>query len=143
MRMTKLKISLILLLALTSVSCATAPVEIPNWDLAERPQTEVTDPIPLPDLCEIPSDGAWLAECWLKLDAFDIVASGNTDIAMDNAAALRKSDGSYDALLGAAKVQQELSQIRQDLLEQSRRAHKMDVWWLRGLVVIVGVGAAL
>ena len=132
-----------MLIALTSASCATAPVELPNWDLAERPQTEVTDPILLPGLCGIPSDGVWAAECWLKLDAFDIVASGNTDIAMANAAALRKSDASYDQLLGAAKVQQELSQIRQDLLEQERKAHTFDVWWLRGLVVIIGVGAAL
>jgi hypothetical protein len=103
----------------------------------------VTDPIPLPDLCEIPSDGAWPAACWLALDAFDIVATGNTDIATENAAALRKSEGSYDALLGAAKVQQELSQIRRDLLERERRAHTMDNWFYRGLIALGLIGAAL
>jgi len=121
----------------------TAPVELPDWNLAERAPVEVTNPLPLPNLCEIPSDGVWLAECWSKLDAFDIVASGNTGIATDNAAALRKSDASYDALLGAAKVQQELSQIRKDLLQRERRAHTMDNWFYRALIALGLIGAAL
>lgn len=131
------------LIVLIAAGCASQPVELPNWDLAERPPIEVVDPVELPALCEIPSNGTWPAECWLALDAYDIVASGNTEIAQDLANALRKSDASYDALLGAAKVQQELSQIRQELLEKERRDHTIDNWWHRGLIVLIGVGVAL
>jgi hypothetical protein len=134
---------LILLIALTSVSCATAPVELPNWDLADRTEIATTDPLILPTLCEIPLDGVWSVECWKRLDAHDLAATGNTAIAQDNADALRKSEGSYDALLGAAKVQQELSQIRQDLLERERQAHKWDNWFYRAIIALGLIGAAL
>ncbi len=97
----------------------------------------------LPDICEIPSDGVWPRECWLALDAFDIVATGNTEVAQDLAGALNKSDESYDALLGAAKVQQELSQIRQDLLERERQAHTWDNWFYRGIIALGLIGAVL
>jgi hypothetical protein len=125
------------------VGCASNPVPLPDWDLAERDQTkEAADPLPLPDLCSVP----WQpedVECWSALDEYDIVAVGNTEIAAENAAASRAGDQSYDELLGAAKVQQELSQIRKDLLEQERRGRELDKWWYRGLIVLIGVGVAL
>ena len=143
--MRKMKHWLISLIALISVSaCATAPVELPDWELAERNQSvEVTEPLTLPPLCEIPISGQWPAECWKKLDAFDIVATGNYDQAQSTANALRKSDASYDALLRAAKVQQELSQIRQDLLKQERQAHTMDNWFYRGVIALGLIAAGV
>ncbi len=129
--------------ALIIVGCASAPITLPDWDLAERSTSTVTDPLELPNLCEIPSAGSWPAECWLALDAFDIVAEGNTGIARENANALKKSDSSYDALLVAAKVQQELSQIRQELLERERQAHTMDNWFYRIVIALGLLGAIL
>jgi len=77
------------------------------------------------------------------LDVYDVVAIGNYEIAQELANALRSSDASYDALLGAAKVQQELSRIRQELLEKERRDHAIDNWWYRGIIALIGVGVAL
>lgn len=134
---------LILLIALISASCATEPVELPDWDLAERQPIEVTEPLPLPKLCAIPANGSWSVECWQKLDAHDLVATANTSIAQENATALERSDESYDALLGAAKVQQELSQIRQEMLERERQAHTWDNWFYRGFIALILIGVAL
>ena len=133
-----------MLIALTSVSCATKPTELPDWTLAERAPTAVTDPLSLPTLCAIPLDGIWPAECWLKLDAHDIASTANTDLAQLNANALRKSDASYDALIEAGKLQQQLAIIRQDMLNQERRAHTMDNWFYRIIIALglVAVGAA-
>lgn len=77
------------------------------------------------------------------LDAHDIAATANTEIAQENADASKLSDNAYDELLGAAKVQQELSQIRQELLEQERQAHKMDNWFYRGIIALALIGVAL
>jgi hypothetical protein len=118
-------------------------VELPDWNLAEREQRAVTEPMRLPDLCEIPSSGQWPVECWRLLDVYDVVAMGNYEIAQELAAALRASDASYDALLGAAKIQQELSQIRQQLLEKERTDHTVDNWWHRGIILLMGAGIAL
>jgi hypothetical protein len=127
------------------VSCATEQPVLPNWELAERDQEVVVeDPLSLPELCAIPLDGIWPVECWLKLDAYDIVAIANTRLAGLNASALRKSDASYDALVEAGKLQQQLAIIRQDLLEQSRQAHKADRWYYRTIIALgLAVGASL
>lgn len=96
----------------------------------------------LPDLCAIP----WQpedVECWKALDLYDIASTANVTIAQENAAASRAGDLAYDEILGAARLQQELSQIRQDQLEQERHDHTVDNWWHRGLIVLIGIGVAL
>jgi len=97
----------------------------------------------LPGLCEIPASGSWPVECWKKLDAYDIAAEANYSIAKDNAAALNASDSSYDQLLASAKVQQELSEIRQEMLDRERLAHTMDNWFYRIIITLGLIGAAL
>ena len=135
---------LILLIALISASCATPPVELPDWDLATRNQSEeVTDPLTLPNLCEIPASGSWPVECWKKLDAYDIVASANYDQALSTANALRASDASYDALIGAGKLQSQLALIRQEMLERERQAHTADNWFYRVIIALGLMGAVL
>ncbi len=134
---------LILLSALITAACASEPVQLPDWDIAEREQRQLVAPKQLPDLCEIPMNGQWSVECWQRLDAHDIIAEGNFEIAQSLASALEASDASYDQLLGAAKVQQELSQIRQELLKQERRAHAMDNWFYRAIIALGLLGAAL
>jgi len=114
---------MILLLGLTLAGCASEPVVLPDWEIASRIPSEVADPLPLPRLCEIPWDAV---ACWQRLDEYDIIAHGNTDIAVSNTAALRKTEAGYDAVIEAGKMQQQLSQIRQELLEQERKAHFWD-----------------
>lgn len=120
--------------------CAADRAVLPDWELAARIPTEAADPLPLPELCEVP----WTTvECWQTLDAFDIIAYGNTDIAIGNTAALRKTEAGYDALIEAGKMQQQLSQIRQDLLEDERRSHLYDNLYHRGIIVLGVIGAIL
>lgn len=134
-----------MLIALTSASCATAPVDLPEWDLAARQDDlEVADPIPLPALCEIPSTGQWPVQCWKALDAYDIAATANYEAAVLNANALRQSEGAYDHLIEAGKLQSQLAQIREEMLERERRAHTMDNWFYRVIITLgLVVGATL
>lgn len=134
----------ILLIVSILVGCASNPVELPDWELAAREPVEVSDPLILPDLCAIPLDGVWPIECWKALDAYDIAASANYEIALANADALRKSDASYDALIEAGKLQQQLAVIRQEMLEQERQAHTRDNWFYRIVIVLglIGIGVA-
>lgn len=133
-----MKIWLTLLIASTSVACGSnPPVALPDWEMAARVEMETADPTPLPLLCEIPATGTWTLECWQALDEYDIVATGNTVIAQANADALRKTEQGYDALIGAGKLQQQLSQIRQEMLERERREHTMDNWFYR---IVIGLG---
>lgn len=119
----------------------TPPTPIPDWNIVERTPVEAANPYPLPPLCSIPWDIDDI-DCWRKLDAYDVVAIGNYDIAVANTEALRTTEMAYDVLVEAGKLQNQLSDIRQDLLDQERTAHTMDTWFYRGLITlgIVAVG---
>lgn len=125
-----------MLTGLILAGCVTTPTShIPDWEIVEREKKEAADPMPLPALCSIPWDASDVG-CWAKLDNYDIVAYGNTEIARANTRALRETELAYDRLVDAGKLQNELSQIRHELLEQERYAHRMDNFYHRGLIVL-------
>ena len=129
--------------ALMIGACATnQPINVPEWEDAQRPEAAITYPIELPQLCEISASGQWSVACWRRLEAYDIVASGNTDIARDNAEALRSTEEAYDALIRAGKYQRELARIRQEMLNEERRQRTWDRWFYRTVLAglaIIGV----
>ncbi len=113
-----MKVSTLLLTALILAACANAPEpNRPDWSaVGELEKVPVTDPRALPALCEIP----WPAvdvHCWAALDAFDVIAAGNSDIAQANADALRNTEAANDALIQAGKLQQQLSDFYRELLQ--------------------------
>ena len=140
-----MKIWMILLIGLIAASCANQPrVELPDWDLAARGDTvEAANPMVLPQLCVIPWESTDVA-CWSALDGYDIVSEGNYVIAQANTDALRKAEAGYDHIVEAGKMQQELSQIRQELLEEERRGRMMDKWYYRGIITLglIAVGVS-
>jgi hypothetical protein len=75
--------------------------------------------------------------CWAALDAFDVIAAGNTTIAQANANALRNTEGANDALIQAGQLQQQLSDFYRELLEDERQAR-----WIDGMLykAIIGLG---
>ena len=117
--------------------CASSPrVSVPDWDIAERETQEITEQTELPALCAIP----WTAtECWAAVAEFEIVSEGNREIAQANAEALRAMEGAYDALIEAGKLQQQYAELREEMLQEERRDHLMDVWFYRGLLTIGGI----
>ncbi len=132
-----MKIWTVLLIALIAVGCAGQPrTPLPDWSGAAREVKEVADPIELPELCEIPRDGQWSLDCWRALNEYDIVASGNTDIAIANTEALRKTEAGYDHLILAGQMQQEIAEIRQELLDEERKGRMMDKWFYRGVITL-------
>ena len=127
-------------LALIISACAVDPIQLPDFESAERQDVEVTDPVEYTELCELP----WTtAECFQRLDVFEDEAVDNKDIAALNASIARDSDEAYDYILSAAKAQQEISQIRQEMLEAERRDHFWDNVWHKILIILLGVGYAL
>lgn len=139
-----MRIWTLLLIGLILAGCGSSPrVELPNWEIAERTPTEVADPLDLPDLCAIP----WpvdSVDCWSRLDQYDIASSANVDIAMSNAEALRQTELAYDRMITAGKLQNELAQLRQELLEEERRQRELDKWWYRGIILagLIAIGVA-
>ena len=86
----------------------------------------------------------WTAtECWQRLDVFEDVAIDNTEIADLNASIAEDSDEAYDHILNAAKAQQKIAQIRQEMLEAERKDHFIDNLWHRGLILALAIGLAL
>lgn len=132
------------LIGLTLVGCASRPaVELPDWTIAEREPSEIAMPLELPQLCAIPWPEDSLP-CWSALDQYDIASGTNVEIAVANIDALRQTEQAYDRLVEAGKLQNELAQIRQDLLDEERRQRELDKWWYRSIIVLglIGIGVA-
>jgi hypothetical protein len=109
-------------------------MQLPDFEEAERSDKEVTDPTDYPVLCEIPD---WDTQCWQSFSVFEDIAEDNKELAQLNADIARDSDAAYDHILSAAKAQQEISKIREEMLEAERRDHLFDnIKYL----AIIGVG---
>jgi len=121
-------------------ACVVEPIQLPKFEEAERKDVEVSDPVDYPALCEIP----WTtAECYQRLDVFEDVAEDNKELAMLNADIARDSDKAYDHILSAAKQQQEIAQIKQEILEAERRDHFFDNVKNWTFIILLGLGYAL
>jgi len=102
----------------------------------------VTEPRELPTLCPIPW-GEEDAACWNQLDAFDVVAEGNTAIAEANADALRNEQAATAAYIHAGQLQQQLTTFYAGQLEEEKRGRWIDVATYRVLLFLGLAGAAL
>jgi len=130
---------LILLCLGLIAGCAAAPVSLPDWKIAEREPVEVTEPLELPLLCELP----WTtAECLQAIEQYELIAEGNTVIAQANADALRATESAYDALIAAGMAQQGYGQIKQQQLDVCRKDAETDKWFYRGAILAV-IGLAV
>ncbi len=135
---------MLLWISLILVGCAGQDrYQLPDWDLAAPSETAVNDAVALPLLCEIEAEGSWSAECWVVFMAYEEIAERNTLAAQEYADATRNAEQAQRELIGAAKVQQELGQIRQRLLEDERQAHMWDNWFYRGIIALGLVAVAL
>ena len=133
-----------LLIASILVGCGSqTTVDPPDWSqVADLEKTPVTDPRALPVLCQIP----WQAtdvHCWAALDAFDVIADGNTKIAQANADALRNTEGANDALIQAGQLQQQLSDFYRELLADERHARWIDSMMYKSLIALGVIAVAL
>ncbi len=119
--------------------CATDPIQLPSFQEAERSGEEVTDPVELTLLCEIP----WTTrDCWQRVGVFEDIAIDNTTIAGLNAEIAREGEEAYDHILSGAKQQQTTSLIREEMLALERQGRFWDNvknWIIIGVVAIVGV----
>ena len=139
-----MKVLILLSITLILTACAGRDrYQLPDWDLAAPTETEITDAVPLPLLCEAGAGGTWSAKCWTHMSEYEAVAERNTIAAQNYADGLRNSEQYQRELIGAAKVQQELGKIRQRLLEDEREAHKWDNWFYRGVIALGLLGAVL
>lgn len=134
----------ILLIAGIVAGCATTPTPSP-WNIPKI-EDAATQPADLPTLPEaqvIRSDGveylAFTRGGAGVLQAFVETAESNTEIAAANAAALDATSEGYNSLIDAGASQRRLADLRQELLEEERRAHKVDSWLYRALLGVAAV----
>jgi len=87
--------------------------------------------------------GTWTTACWNALEAYEIVAEANTEIAQANANALRKTEGGYNSLVKAGEMQQQLTEFYDDLLKEEKQQHWLDNMIHRVIIALGLVAAAL
>ncbi len=111
-------------------------------------EASIADTKPLPNLCELKKAASgemlgWDAPCVKSFLLFESAAIGNTEIAVHNTSALRKTEAAADNLVNAGKLQREVAIIRQELLAESRAAHTRDKWFYRIVITLGLIGVAV
>lgn len=120
--------------------CAAERMQLADFDAAVRADVEVTDPVEYSELCDIPWD---TVECYQRLEAFENEAVDNKELAQLNADIARDGDKAYDAILSAAKRQQEIAQIRQEMFEAEVRDHFKDNIQYGAVILLLALGLML
>ena len=121
--------------------CVSEPMPLPDWNELEPIKTEIQQPIVLPELPIPSSDGdkvVFTKDQFQVLTRYITISGGNFTIATANADALKAMETAYKYLIDAGKLQRQIAEIRAELLEIERRDHFVDVWFHRGIIVLIG-----
>ena len=117
-----------------SAGCSSNPVTLPDWDL-EPAEVTAQEPLALPQLTD-----PLTAEA---LESLLIISEGNYEIAFANARALNAQAQAYNALIEAGKMQVQIAEIRQEMLDQERRDHMVDNLTYRVVIILGLIAVAL
>ncbi len=137
--------ALLLCLIATISACSSTPIELPKWDF-EPSDTEIVYPVKLPERPVEASSTAvtitYDSAGFDRLITYMDVADANYDVGVALARALEAESRSFNHLVEAGKMQRQVAVIRQELLDQERQDHRMDNFWYRGLIILIGIGLA-
>ena len=132
-------------LSLTS-GCASEPVQLPDWNIVPAQET-AQYPLGQPERpVAASSTGTTITfdEAGIRaLEAQHEAAVANHAIATANAQALEAQSRAYNSLIEAGQYQQQIAEIRQELLDIERRNHFVDNWFYRGLIALGLIAAVL
>ena len=132
-------------LLLSLSGCVSSPVELPTCEV-EHTTTKIQQPLSLPELPSPESSTAdtvtFSKDSFRALVDYSIVAGGNYDIAVANAAALDTQSEAYNELAECSRLAHQFGQVREEQLERERRDHFVDNWFHRGLIAL-GILVAL
>ena len=140
--------------AILITACETVPPIEFGFDDFEPVTAEVTYPSTLPKISPLqcyPTEsdckvvGYKLSSDIDKLEAYQVLADSNTDIAALNAKALELAIQQSAELVIAGKANENLWKIREEQLIRERRLRQQDKWYYRILLlgaVVVGAVSA-
>lgn len=129
-----MKVLTILLTVLILSACASPREPLPNWAEARQEFSAPTYATELPLLCGIP----WVTvDCWAAIEQYEEVSEANYDVANLNASALTKMEDAYDVAISGGEMQQQVSEMYRELLDEERKEH---FWTKTTYRIIIGIG---
>ena len=120
--------------------CAVDPPELPTWSDVDKTTPRAEYPAELPDLVPSPDDGSPTAQ---SLAEVLTVCRANTELATELADAVVDRTVASNSLIDACKHQRDYARIREEQLAIQRRQHRLDNWFHRAIIVLLGAGLAL
>jgi hypothetical protein len=89
-------------------------------------------------------EGAWFdLEGLLQFQRLRAASESNKTVGDLNAAALQARNDEVNALIECVRHQNVWMEVREEMLDQERKAHQIDNLWHRGLIVFGVVAAVL
>ncbi len=132
-----MKLLTILLTVLILSACASNREPLPNWAEARQKFGEPQYATELPLLCGIP----WTTvDCWAAIEAYEEVSEANVGVANLNASALNKVEDAYNKAVSGGEMQQQVSEMYRDQLDEERKDHFWDKVMYQA---VIGIGLLL
>jgi len=79
----------------------------------------------------------------VRLTQLRVAAETNKTIAQENALAIEARNEEVNQLIECARYSKIWMEVREDMLDQERKAHQMDNYWHRGVIALGVLAIAL
>lgn len=142
-----MRLTLLIAFAILMSGCETTPpAYVYEFATFEKIEEDATYPSELPILAPFecgedpacPVAGYTRATDIDTLERFKELAKGNTEIAETNADIINTLLEREEAILAAAKAQEQIANIREEQLQWERQEATRQKWYYRAMIVLVG-----
>ena len=134
------------ILGASLTACSTTPLELPSCEVPEA-LGQIAELQSVPEMpveaSRTESTATFDLEGLLQLDRLRKASESNKTVGDLNAAALQARNEEVNALIECVRYQNVWMEVREDMLEQEREAHKIDNLWHRGVIVLGLIAVAL
>lgn len=128
------------------IGCSNTPLDLPTCEIP-GPSPEIAYALNVPEMpsetSSTDSTATFDLPGLLQLERVRQASIVNSKIATQNALALEARNEEITNLIECSKYQKIWMEVREDMLESEKFNHKMDNYWYRGIIVLIGLGVAL
>ena len=127
-------------------ACSSTPTELPTCEIP-GPSPEVGQPVNVPEMpvetSRTDTSTTFDRSGIVRLTQVRVAAVTNERVAAENALALEARNEEVAELIECSRYQNVWMEVREEMLESEKFNHKMDNYWHRGIIVLIGLGVVL
>ena len=135
-----------LILGASLTACSSTRITPPSCEVPEAlgPVAELQGVPEMPiEVASTDTTATYNLEGLLQLQRLRKASTSNKTVGDLNSAALQVRNDEINSLIECVRHQNIWMEVREEMLEQERKAHLIDNYWHRGVILLIGAGVLL